>query len=164
MSDPASIRDMRPTVIVDTREQDPLPITNLPTIRQGLTTGDYSAVGLETILSVERKTVDDFVNCCMGDNRDRFERELHRMRGFRFRRLLIIGSRAFIEQGLYKSEIKPKSVLSTLGAFEVRYEVPVVFAATPEAGARLVESWVWWQAREVMLAVNALTGQVKQES
>ena len=31
---------------------------------------------------MERKTLPDLVGCCMGDNRERFERELHRMRGY----------------------------------------------------------------------------------
>jgi hypothetical protein len=32
----------------------------------------------------------------MGDNRERFERELHRLRGYRFKRLLVVGSEAEI--------------------------------------------------------------------
>jgi hypothetical protein len=37
--------------------------------------------------------------CCMGENRQRFERELHRLRGFRFARLLVVGSEEEILQG-----------------------------------------------------------------
>ena len=59
-----------------------------------LVSSDYSAAGIESLFAIERKTVGDLVGCCTGENRDRFERELHRLRGFRFKRLLVIGSEA----------------------------------------------------------------------
>jgi hypothetical protein len=34
--------------------------------------------------------------------------------------------------------------------------VPVVFAATPEAAARRIESWAWYFAREAIEAANGL--------
>jgi ERCC4-type nuclease len=77
---------LEPTVIIDTREQTRLPIRDLPTVRGTLATGDYSLAGCELLFAVERKTVADLAACCMGDNRDRFERELHRLRDFRFKR------------------------------------------------------------------------------
>jgi len=77
-----------PTLVIDSREQEPLPIRRLPWCRGGIYTGDYSVVGLETLFSVERKSIADLVDCCVDSNRKRFENELHRLRGFRFRRLL----------------------------------------------------------------------------
>jgi DNA excision repair protein ERCC-4 len=147
---------MRPAVIIDTREQDPLPIRRLPVIRAGLQSGDYSAAGLQDLFAVERKSLPDLVACCMGENRDRFERELHRLRGFRFKRLLIIGKREEIEAGAYRSAIRPAAVLHSLAAWECRYDVPPVFAPSPEAGAALVEGWVWWYCREAVEALNGL--------
>jgi hypothetical protein len=38
--------------------------------------------------------------------------------------------------------------MATLYAFEVRYDVPLVFAATTVAGARLVERRAFYFARE----------------
>ena len=145
-----------PTVIVDTREQWPLPITRLPTVRAGLYSGDYSVAGLEAVFSIERKSIDDLVSCCAGSNRERFEHELHRLRGYRFKRLLIIGTRSEIERGEYRSKISPASVLGTLAAFEIRYDCPVGWTATPEEGAALVERWAWYYAREHVEQVNGL--------
>ncbi len=145
-----------PAVIVDTREQDPLPISRLPVIRAGLYTGDYSVAGLESLIAVERKSIPDLVSCCAASNRERFEHELHRLRGFRFRRLLVIGTRQEIESGAYRSSVCPAAVLGTLSAFEVRYDVPVVFADDSAAGAALVERWAWYAAREYVRAVNDL--------
>ena len=37
-------------------------------------------------------------------------------------------------------------VLASLNAFEIRYDLPVVWSATPAEAAVLVESWAWWFA------------------
>ncbi len=150
------LADLRPVVVIDAREQAPLVFTLLQAVPGTLYSGDYSVAGMEHLVSIERKSIDDLANCCMGVNRDRFERELLRMRGYRFKRLLVVGSREDIASGKYCSKINPKSVVATLGAFEVRYNLPVVFAETPEAGARLVERYVWWFAREVVENANDL--------
>jgi hypothetical protein len=78
------------------------------------------------------------------------------MRGYRFKRLLVVGTREDIAAGHYHSKIAPKAVLATLGAFEVRYDLPIVFADTPEAAAREIERWAFWFAREVVEDGNDL--------
>jgi hypothetical protein len=85
-----------------------------------------------------------------------------RLRGAYFRRLLIIGSRGEIELGRYRSRISPKAVLATLSAFEVRYQVPVVYCPTPEIAARQVESWLYWVARELVLTTERLLRSVQE--
>src|SRR5258708_348192 len=78
-----------PVIVVDTREQNPLTFERLESRAGTLQTGDYSVAGLEELFAVERKTVPDLVSCCMRSNRERFERELHRLRGFKFKPLVI---------------------------------------------------------------------------
>jgi hypothetical protein len=101
----------------------------------------HSVRGLEDSFAVERKSIDDLANCCLSAQRERFERELHRLRGYRFKRLLVIGTREDIAAGRYHSRIAPKAVLATLGAFEIRYDLPIVFAATPASAAREIEGF-----------------------
>jgi hypothetical protein len=38
----------------------------------------------------------------------------------------------------------------------VRFDLPVVFVATAQAGARLVEGWAFYFARETVESVNKL--------
>lgn len=151
-ADPATVR---PCIIVDTREQTPLLFTRLPSVRGTLQTGDYSAQGCEDLLAIERKSIADLVGCCTGDNRDRFTRELHRLRGFRFARLLIVGTRGEIERHEYRSAVNPTSVLHSLAAWEVRF-VPIVWAPDPQAAAVMVEGWAFWFCRELVLNVKNL--------
>lgn len=138
-----------PVVVVDTREQTPLPFRNLPTIAGTLATGDYSFLGGEELFTVERKSLADLTGCCCGDNRARFERELHRLRGYRFKRLLVVGSMDAIEGHRYASKVHPHAVRGSLAAWEVRYDIPVIFAPDPAAAAVLVERWVAYYAREI---------------
>ena len=134
-----------------------MPITRLPVIRvEGLTTGDYSIAGLESVFSIERKSIADLVSCCVDSNRDRFERELNRLRGYRFKRLLVVGQRCEIELKRYRSAISPAAVIGTLAAFEARYDIQVVYGNTPEKSADLVERWAWYFARECVECVNNL--------
>jgi DNA excision repair protein ERCC-4 len=149
----------RPVVVIDSREQDPLIFHNLASVRGTLYTGDYSILGSEELIAVERKTIPDLVSCCMGESRDRFQRELHRLRGFHFKRLLIIGSRGEIELQRYYSRIAPKAVLATLSAFEVRYDCPVVFAPTAVEAASQVERWFYYFAREITEIVKKITSE-----
>jgi DNA excision repair protein ERCC-4 len=147
---------VRPTIVIDSREQRHLPFERLQTITKGLASGDYSIWGLESLFTVERKSIDDLANCCTGRNRERFERELHRLRGYRFKRLLIVGSEEDIYRCRYHSSVAPNAVLATLGAFEARYDLPVVFSPTPILASRQIERWAFWQSREVVLSANAL--------
>ena len=145
-----------PTVVIDSREQWPIPIRRLPTIRGGLYSGDYSISGMENVFAIERKSIPDLVSCCAGSNRERLEHELHRLRGYRFKRLLIIGTQEQIERGDYRSQIKPASVMGSLAAWEIRFDIPVVWAPTPENAAAIVEKWAWYFAREAIEAANGL--------
>ena len=71
----------KPTLIIDTREKQPLEITcgklydNI--IREKLDTGDYSIDGLQDVLCVERKG--GVVEFAQNVIQDRFVRELDRM-------------------------------------------------------------------------------------
>lgn len=134
---PAPGTDFAPTIIIDTREQDPLPFAAYPTERGTLLTGDYSVAGCETLFGVERKTISDLVQS-LTTGRDRFTRELERLRGYRFARLLIIGYPGQIDMGHYRSRASPKAIQHSLYSFEARF-VPVVWARTPAEGAELVE-------------------------
>jgi ERCC4-type nuclease len=152
----ANLADLRPVIAVDSREQAPLKFTRLQSVQRALFTGDYSIRGLEDQFAVERKSIDDLANCCLSSNRERFEHELHRLRGYRFKRLLVVGSREDIATGRYHSRIAPKAVLATLGAFEVRYDLPVVFADSTESAALAIERWAFYFSREITVTANYL--------
>ena len=69
---------------------------------------------------------------------------------------MVIGTREDIAAGRYHSRISPKAVLATLGSFEVRYDLPLVYCSSPGAAAREIERWTWWFARDVVQNSNDL--------
>lgn len=66
-----NLAGVRPVIVIDTREQAPLPFSRLAVERGTLVSGDYSFRGGEELFAVERKSIPDLVACCAGDNRDR---------------------------------------------------------------------------------------------
>jgi ERCC4-type nuclease len=136
-------------IVIDTREQRPLDFSHLPgvTVSQGsLLSGDYSIPGLEEHFAVERKSLDDLAGSLTSD-RDRFRRELHRLRGFSFARLLVEGDISVIEAHRYRSKASPRSILASLSAFEVEFNVPVVFIRDRQAAATWLARSAWYFLR-----------------
>ncbi len=147
--------EIMPTVIVDTREQTPLMFTRLQSVTGTLATGDYSVLGLERDVAIERKSIPDLIGSITRE-RDRFMREVDRLRSYPFARLLVIGSEETLWRGGTRfTQANPKAILHSLYAIEAR-GLPVVFAPTPEAGALLVERWAWWKARESAKAMSIM--------
>lgn len=147
---------LRPTIVIDTREQTPLTMRRLPSVSGTLTSGDYSFLGGEEHFAIERKSIADLVACCIGENRERFERELRRLRGYQFARLLIVGCREAIRMHRYRSAVSPWAVLCTMNAFEARYNIPLVWEPLEDKAAEQIESWAYWFGREMVQDVNAL--------
>ncbi len=147
--------DEHPVIVIDTREQTPLPIGHLKSVPGTLTSGDYSVSGFENRFSVERKSLPDLI-ASLTSERERFERECHRLRGYTFARLLIVGDCARLADLLKRRKTGLRSIIGSLGAIEARFSLPVVWAATPEAAAQRVENWAWWFYREQVRPLAAL--------
>jgi DNA excision repair protein ERCC-4 len=134
---------MNPTIIIDNREQTPLVFGNLQSERGTLQSGDYSIAGIEHDFAIERKSIADLCQSVI-QGRERFERELHRLRGFAFARVLIVGSPHEVQAQAQN----PKAVFSSISAFEARYGIPFIWEPDPQTAARLVERWTWFYWRE----------------
>lgn len=153
------LAESRPIIEIDSREQTPLVFTRLQSISGAtLPEGDYRIAGV-TDFVVERKgSLDELASCCIGRNRDRFERELFRLRPYRFKRLLIVG--AGCEQSIlrhpYRSAINPRCVLGSLFAWQARFDLPYVLVPTPEIAARFIETWSMYHVRETVQSANGL--------
>ena len=128
-----------PRIIADSREKDPLTFAHLESVRSTLHTGDYSIQNLTSRFAVERKSVADLVSS-LTRARQRFIRELERMRGMDFARLLIVGRPCDLAAHLARRAVSAASILGSLEAVNTRL-VPVVWAPTPQHAALAVERW-----------------------
>ena len=126
------------------------------TVRGTPLRGDYSFLDGEDVFSVERRTLQNLVGCCTDESSARFFREMHRLRGYRLKRLLVVGKPDQIETHTYVGQVTPHAVFATVAALEARFDVPVVWEPTPEAAARKIELWAYWASRDLVVAANDL--------
>jgi hypothetical protein len=136
------------TAIVDTREQNPLDLSPLNTITTGLKTGDYSVVGYEDKITAEVKALDDFIGCCTGE-RDRFERELVRMREYPWRIIVIKSDWAKIHLKQYRSRIVPMAVIGSMMSFAASTNVSIMMAGDHATAGILVSRFLWLAANHL---------------
>lgn len=107
------------TALVDNREQHPFNLEPLRTERATLTTGDYSLLGLETVVAIERKSLDDLL-ACIGRERERFEKEVQRLLAFQLRVLVVEASWRQMELGAWRSRVTPESAIGSLLSWQSR--------------------------------------------
>jgi DNA excision repair protein ERCC-4 len=152
------LADSKPIMIVDTREQEPLVFTRLQSVRGTLSEGDYGISGVLDFCVERKGSLNELASCCIGANRDRFERELWRMRPYRFKRLLIVGATSDndILTHLYRSAINPKCVLGSLYTWQARFDIPFVLTPSLATAARLIEIWAHYHCKEVVQGANGL--------
>lgn len=113
------------TIVTDSREQRPFQFKN--SVVQALPTGDYSLLGYEHRVTVERKSASDIFSS-LGAGRERFERELQRMSKIDYAAIVIeAGLPELLRQPPF-SQMNPKSVVNSLVSWSVKYKVHVFFA------------------------------------
>lgn len=111
------------TIAIDTREQAPYSIEfgemgfNVASV--SLDTGDYSVLvpGMLDIVALERKSLSDFVSCCTSE-RERFSKELQRLRAFRHAVVLIEATHEEIFSGLYRSKANPRALVASIARWQ----------------------------------------------
>lgn len=133
------------TAIIDTREQLPLDLSPLRSERGTLQTGDYSLAGLTHIVAVERKSLADLI-ACVGQERERFEKEIQRLLAYETRAIVVEASFAQLEMGGWRSKVTPAAAVGSVLGW-IAAGVPVVFAGNREAAARQVSRLLYITAR-----------------
>ena len=114
-------------IIVDTRERTPWTFEGKKGVvleRAKLETGDYSIAGLEARVTIERKSLSDWINTVLRDSA-RFYRELERMRAFDFRCVIIETSVAELFSKRTRESVSPESMMGFVAEVSVSQCVPV---------------------------------------
>lgn len=151
-----------PTIIIDTREQTPWTFT-LPTEVATLDAGDYSVKGLEHLIAVERKSLSDLLGC-IGTHRGRFKRELQRLRGYRFRMLIVETTAAALEAGEWRSKVHPNAVLGSLAAWTAQYDLLIWPGGDNEASGRFAERYLVQAVQTIAREAQAVGVTVLKEA
>lgn len=142
----------KPTVLVDTREQLPHTFERFGNWIAGhqvatLKTGDYSVLGMEDVIAVERKSLNDLVGTLVQEaNRERFIRECERLQHYRYRAILVEASYEDVKTPYtFASSVMahPNGVVGSLDAIEARWGIPVIYTSKNRALAEeKLASWL----------------------
>jgi ERCC4-type nuclease len=149
----------KPMVLVDTREQQPLPLMAnhrnwiAGERRVALKTGDYSVEGMESLLALERKSLADLVDCTV-TSRERFLFCCSRLAKFRWKAILVEASYEDIKRGWdteeIQSDVHPNAVCGLLDAIEAKFGIPILLTsrhrelATERAASWLSKHFTYW--------------------
>lgn len=148
------------TIVCDSREPEGggwQPLFSLPTIREKLDTGDYSILGAEHLVSVERKSLQDMLQS-LTHERDRFEKELQRGKALDFFAVIVEANAGDVlagRFGKYGQGCNPRSIWESVCCFSVRY-APFVFASDRITAARMCESLLMKWLREHQKIIQAV--------
>ncbi len=134
------------TALIDSREQRPYVLHPLQSVTATLQSGDYSIRGLERDLAVERKSVDDLVQC-IGPERERFLRELERLQAYSHCCVVVEGDWQQLTEGQYRSRLNPKSAANSVTSWMSKYGVPFAFVGNREAGESFTRNFLFLTAR-----------------
>ena len=138
-------------VLVDSREQHPWDLSPMRLEAATLATGDYASSCGRYLL--ERKNSVDELISCMTIGRDRFERELERMQAFASAIVVVEGAYTDLAAGCYRSKMNKDSALSTLVAWQQRYQIPFQFCGTRDEAERFARSYFHQQFRNHLTAL-----------
>lgn len=141
-------QELRPddvTCIIDTREQLPLDLSPMKTKPGTLPTGDYSVLGLENLVAIERKSLSDYLGV-VGGGRERFEREAQRLLAYPVRAIVVEAAWAELECGQWRNRLSSAQVIgSTLGW--IAAGIPVVLPGSRQAAQSVVGRLLFLAAR-----------------
>lgn len=135
-------------VVVDSREQRPYEFQAGRSRVVALDCADYTGDGVEDVLRIERKSLEDLVGC-VGVGRARFERSLARMVPYPFRYLTIDATFDDLVRGGWRGKITPKQVVGSVLGWSMRFGVvPLFVGRDKRVGAATVRKLVELAARQ----------------
>ena len=150
-------------ITIDSREQAPFSFLNcaadVETVKGTLQVGDYSLAGLETKISVERKSLPDLV-MCLGQERERFERELLRAAALEAFAVVVEATWQDLIGGKYRSKLNPGAAAASVASFMSRYRIAFFFAGNRSNAERFTEGYLRQFLKSKQHELHAIVKQV----
>ena len=127
----AIIHVPKPMVVIDSAEHMGYTFERFTnwlagSVRKRLKTGDYTILGMEEELAVERKTIPDLVKSIIQEGSD-FIQKCERLSVFKKKCIVIEGSLTSLKVPYEDSQAHPNAVFGSLLAAQERWDIPVYF-------------------------------------
>lgn len=157
----------KPTIVIDTREQTPLSFSeNAETVRATLHTGDYSVIGAEDWLCIERKSLADLVGTLATAYEadyekppKRFNRELERMAEIQrkggFVAVWICAKPSSLWAHAYRSRIAPACIYGLMQSASLRYGIQFLWMDSATRAATELENLARHAVKKIERTQNA---------
>jgi DNA excision repair protein ERCC-4 len=145
---PAELKPSDVVVVRDSREQNPwtdAELAPLQVITAARDTGDYGLAACPDYVAIERKSLGDLIACCTSE-RERFERELVRLRAYPIRFLIVESCWQEIERGDWRSKTTPSVIIGSLLAWQCD-GLPVLLAGSHSQAAKYAARILFTAAR-----------------
>ncbi len=141
------LRTPKPTIVVDTREQNPFSFERFSgwfsgIEKRSLAIGDYAIAGLEDVCVVERKDLNDLARSFHME-RPNFIARLRRMSIFPDRLLIIVAALSQVKSRYEHSPANPNQITQSLIATLAGLRVPFLCVETHELGEEIVASYLY---------------------
>lgn len=137
-------------IVIDTREQAPYTF-RCATQRRKLEAGDYSVVGYEDQVAVERKSLADFVHTVVHDF-GRFARELEKLALMHLACVVVEADLDDVLRGMRQADLRGATPTAVLGAalhIAVRYHVPVYWCGSRQAACAFTDAYLRMAVRDL---------------
>lgn len=144
-------------IAIDTREQEKYSF-DCDTVCKKLDAGDYSVIGFEQRVAVERKSLRDFVGTVIHDF-DRFARELQKLSAMKAACIVVEADLTAVLCGQHQDALRAVAPQSLLGAstyIGIQYRVPVYWCGSRPAALRFTDSYLRSFVRVASSAGNLL--------
>ena len=139
---------MNRQIIIDSREQRPYSFDTPATVH-ALPAGDYSLSGLESLIAIERKSLDDWIGTIL-NSRARFHREILKLREYIYAAIVIEAGFTDITAHHYKSAVKPDALIGIITELMVRWApVQIVMAGDRPHGRLVTENLLRFAERQI---------------
>ena len=160
MKIPATCPDSAIGILIDAREQQPFEFPGFQTEVRTLPTGDYALAAAPSLCCIERKASVAELAACVGRERERFERELLRLKAYPCRLLLIECGWDDIENpARYPGQVGPKHVIGSLISWSCR-SIPYVLAGTRQRAEKIAADFLRAAYRHEYQRLRKFAGQV----
>ena len=129
-------------VLIDTREKLPFQFDkDVNIVKTKLEVGDYSLKGLEHLVAVERKSLDDFVGSII-HNKLRFKHNLIDLSRMDHKAIVVEASLRDVFMHRYKSKTHNQVVFGMVAAITGKWRIPVFFWENHAYAQMMVEKYL----------------------
>ena len=112
--------------------------------------------GFEDIVAIDRKSLPDFISC-LTTGRERFMREMERLRGFQSAVIVVESPFSDLASGRYRSKLDSKIAVQSVISIMQNYRMPFFFAETRKEAEKFVFDFLRHFCRHALARYKAVS-------